>query len=96
MDDKIKYFGRFGKGLPNANTLSFLEIDKYLSRCDFIIAQVKNPDTKKNHWIIIEEKKNGKYVIVDPGKNRTSLAIYNNKIYRFIVYKKVFGCNKLN
>jgi len=91
-NDKVEYIGRFGRGLPDTVTLSFSEINPYLRKCYFIIAQVKNPDTQNNHWIILAGKENREYSIVDPGEHRTTLVAYENKVYRVIIYKKKNGC----
>jgi len=88
-NDKVEYADMLGKGLENGITLPFSSIDPYLRNCHFIVAQVKNPDTNNQHWIIIKEKENGEYKIVDPStKNRTTLNDYGNKVYRTIIYKK--------
>ena len=91
-NDIIYYYNALEEGLNSGLTISLSIIDQCLAKCYYIIAQVKNTDTEKNHWIIIEEKNGSTYNIVDPGKNRTTLNSYDDNIYRMIIYKDINNC----
>ncbi|MFO7890123.1 MAG: hypothetical protein R6V04_07265, partial [bacterium] len=87
-DNKVQLYDVYGNGLNSGSAVSLKDIDPYLQKCYFVIAQVKNPETNKNHWIIIRELKSSIYNIVDPGQNHTTLIAYDSEIYRVIIYKK--------
>jgi hypothetical protein len=87
-NDNLRFYNIVGKGLEFGNTISYSTIDTCLQKCYYLIAQVKNPDTNRNHWIIIKAKENGSYDIVDPGKGRTTLDAFGNNVYRMTIYSK--------
>ena len=67
------------------------EIDSYLSNGDLIVAQVYNPSTGGNHWVLVTGKKGEDYRIIDPGcyeERKTLSGVYSNNIYRFVAYKR--------
>jgi hypothetical protein len=69
-------------------------VDTWLNNGYYVVAEVKNViDHGKNkgredtHFVRLEDKENGNYNIYDPGdSNRTTLASYNNQIYKAIIY----------
>ncbi len=92
--------GIIGKGLifddngkidwGKTTQIDITKMDAELSNGSLIIAQVYNPSSGGNHWVLVTEKQNGIYKIIDPGgyRERESLNAYNNVIYKFVVYKK--------
>ncbi|MBI3580254.1 MAG: C39 family peptidase [Ignavibacteriales bacterium] len=80
----------------NKTHLNLTDIDNRIQDKDFILALVGNPnrgDTTKleNHWVLITDKADGKYQILDPGRcdnSRPTLDSYSNKIYKVIIYKR--------
>jgi len=73
-------------------------LDSHLERCSYVIVLVGNskisdPTEVTNHWVLVTEKKNEKYYILDPGYSyRKTLDAYNNTIYRAIIYER--RCNE--
>jgi hypothetical protein len=65
-------------------------MDQYLDQGYLIIAQVYNPTTKGNHWVLVTDKDNNDYSIIDPGcySDRDNLSAYGS-VYKFVVYKKL-------
>jgi hypothetical protein len=55
-----------------------------------VIAEVKNihdDGSEHKHFVQLEGKYNGSYIISDPGYgDRTTLGSYNNQIYEAIIY----------
>lgn len=77
--------------LDNSKTISLSLMEQSLSDGALIIAQVYNPTTKNNHWVLVTDKKGSDYSILDPGcySGRTTLSNgYGNNVYKFISYKR--------
>ena len=65
-------------------------LDTYLNRGDLVIAEVDNSGTA--HWVVVQPKTNGQYPIVDAGYgDRTTMYVYNNNIWKFIVVSRSKG-----
>jgi hypothetical protein len=71
-------------------SLALSSMDQYLDQGYLIIAQVYNPTTKGNHWVLVTDKDNNDYSIIDPGcySDRDNLSAYGS-VYKFVVYKKL-------
>jgi hypothetical protein len=78
-----------GKG-ESSPTVSLSEMDSHLSRGSAIIAQVYNPTTKRQHWVLVTGKEGSEYRILDPGGyGRSTLGgDYESRVYRFIVFER--------
>lgn len=88
-NDKIKFHDAIGGGLKSGKLVPPSEINNCLQKSNIIVAEVKNPTSGKSHWVILKEKTNGKYNIVDPGYgDRKTLDVYGNNVYRIIIYEK--------
>ncbi len=60
-----------------------------INECNPVIAQVKNPTTGHNHFVILTGQGDNTYNIVDPGyKGRTTLESYSNQILGIRTVKK--------
>lgn len=87
---------RIGRGLRGSRgtPLSLDLLDSLLVRCKIVIAQVLNPRTNRNHWVLVKAKNaQGRYPIVDPGyADRLFLdesdpqKNYHNRVYRLAVF----------
>ena len=103
--DKLSGYSRFqtpiteGDGLEYTNdevdltksgTIKLSDMDKYLSSGALIIAQVYNPTTRGNHWVLVTTRQGGAYKIIDPGcyPGRTDLGFYVNSVYKITVYRR--------
>jgi hypothetical protein len=86
-----------GDGLDakNPTALQLSLVDSLVNMCYPLIAQVRNPTSGRNHWVIVRSKDStGRYPIVDPGHagnpyldNPSNQSLnYGNKIYRLAVY----------
>jgi hypothetical protein len=75
--------------LPKSTTVELPKLDQYLSKGALIIAQVYNPTTQGNHWVLLTEKQANQYKIIDPGcyEGRQDLGSYSNNVYKIVVYK---------
>ena len=63
-------------------------VDNYLKRCDYVIVLVENGNS--NHWVLVTDKKDNQYMILDPGNsNNKTLNFYNNTIYRAVIYERI-------
>lgn len=70
--------------------INLSDMDASLNKGLPVLAQVLNPTTNRNHWVLVTGKQSGEYKILDPGgyPNRTTLSRdYKNLVYKFIVYK---------
>lgn len=76
--------------LSKSEPINLSSMDLYLSKKALIIAQVYNPSTKNNHWVLVTEKNGGKYSIIDPGcyNSRNDLESYNNNVYKIIIFRR--------
>ena len=76
--------------LPNSTPILANSMDQYLNQGYLIIAQVYNPTTKGNHWVLVTDKDNNDYSIIDPGcySDRDNLSAYGS-VYKYVVYKKL-------
>jgi hypothetical protein len=75
--------------LENSKSISLSSMDQFLNDDVLIIAQVYNPTTKNNHWVLVTGKKGSEYSILDPGCYSGSTTLsnrYDNNVYKFIVY----------
>lgn len=86
---QVKKDKTVGKGLARNESNQLSKMDPYLLKGLPILAEVFNPSTKSQHWVLVYGKRDREYRIIDPGgyANRNSLAgAYQNTVYRFIVY----------
>jgi hypothetical protein len=78
-----------GKGYGRNGSNQLNEMDQYLLKGMPLLAEVFNPSTRSQHWVVVIGKRDGQYAILDPGgyANRNSLTgPYKNTVYRFVVY----------
>jgi hypothetical protein len=90
--DGLQYNDDGSVDLDDSTPVDVTDMDDYLSDGALIIAQVYNPSTHGNHWVLVTGKDGSEYSIIDPGcyVGRTTLSNgYGNNIYRFIVYEKL-------
>jgi Peptidase_C39 like family len=76
--------------LDRSVTVDLSKMDQYLAKGDLIVAQVYNPTTHNNHWVLVTDKQGGNYRILDPGcyEGRNDLGSYDSNVYEFVVYFK--------
>jgi hypothetical protein len=89
-NNKVKVGKIVGAGYERSKTNQLGKMDPYLSKGLPILAEVFNPTTNSQHWVLVTGKRGGQYQILDPGgyANRNTLdGAYNNRVYRFTVYK---------
>jgi hypothetical protein len=86
----LKYDQKPNVDLSKSTTVELSSLDQYLTGGALIIAQVYNPTTRGNHWVLVTEKQGSKYTIIDPGcyEGRDDLQSYSNNIYKFVVYRR--------
>ena len=86
----LKYDQKPNVDLSKSTTVELSSLDQYLTGGALIIAQVYNPTTRGNHWVLVTEKQGSKYSIIDPGcyEGRDDLQSYSNNIYKFVVYRR--------
>jgi hypothetical protein len=87
----LKYKKENGKqkiDLGGSTPINLTEIDYDLSNGALIIAQVYNPTTGNQHFVLVTEKKGDVYKILDPGcyEGRTDITAYSGNIYKIAVY----------
>ena len=63
------------------------KIDQSLENCEVVIVKVVNPKNRE-HWILITGKKNGEYLIHDPGYRKTKLSEYGNAFWDFHIVRR--------
>jgi hypothetical protein len=65
--------------------------EPWITDTSAVIVQVYNSGSRKTttgqHWVVVTSATNGQYSILDPGRLNTTLAQYNNTIYRFWIFK---------
>jgi hypothetical protein len=77
--------------LSNSTNVALSDLDRFLDNGSLIIAQVYNPSTGNQHWVLVTNKEGNEYNILDPGcySGRTTLSNgYGNNVYKFAVYSK--------
>lgn len=80
--------------LENSTPIDLSRMDTYLSNGALIIAQVcnpsiTNPNSGSQHWVLITDKSEDAYEILDPGyAGRSDIEAYNSNVYKFVVYQK--------
>jgi hypothetical protein len=77
--------------LDESVPLDLSKMDKFMQEGSLVLAQVYNPDTKNNHWVLLSGKRGSDYTIVDPDcySGRTTLSgAYQNNVYKFVVFRK--------
>ena len=88
----LRQFGTsISKDKPEPPHIPIDTLGYYLDRCMPVLVNVSNPPgAKKTHWVLVSGRDStGRYTIVDPGyANRSTLADYNNVIYKVVIYKK--------
>jgi hypothetical protein len=100
LNSTFSYETDSGKGLKfaadgvtidfaNSFAVNSSSMDQFLDQGALIVAQVVNPTTGHNHWVVVTDKQGSSYRIADPGcYGRRNLGEYGD-IYRFIVYSKL-------
>jgi hypothetical protein len=65
-------------------------MDSHLDSGHLLIAQVRNPKSGGQHWVLVTGKNGAAYVIYDPAtRKRKTLDEYSNNVYRFVVYSQM-------
>lgn len=88
-NNKVEYNTMVGKGYRKGEKNQLGEMDAFLVKGLPVLAEVFNPSTNSQHWVLVTGKRGGQYKIFDPGgyANRNTLEeAYKNTVYRFIVY----------
>lgn len=72
------------RNLPPDSLPSLLPLDAALAEGRPVIAQVLNPNTQNNHWVVVTGKTaGGSYKILDPG-GYSRVLLDNNQVYKTI------------
>jgi hypothetical protein len=76
--------------LESSESIDLSKMDTDLSNGGLIIAQVYNPNTRNQHWVLVTGKQGNTYTILDPGcyKGRTDLTVYSSKVYKIAIYHR--------
>ena len=88
-NNKVEHDEIVGAGYKRSKINQLGKMDPYLSKGLPVLAEVFNPTTNGQHWVLVTGKRDGQYKILDPGgyANRNTLdGAYKNTVYRFIVY----------
>ena len=86
-----KHYGRLPSKKSNGKRVSKRILDSYLEKCIPIVAQVYNPDTKREHWVVVTEKDGNDYAINDPGYSGKSYLSSYGDIYGIRVFENQNG-----